>query len=163
MTGRRPLQLAVVGAAECDSTIAALAEEAGRLIAEAGAVLVTGGRGGVMEAASRGARSRGGITVGILPGTDDSQANAHLTVLLPTGLGVARNALVVRAASAVIAIAGGFGTLSEIAIALKEGIPVVALCTWHAHSPQGRELPVHRATSAGEAVSLALHLARPAG
>jgi uncharacterized protein (TIGR00725 family) len=163
MNSRRPLQLAIVGAAECHAATAALAEETGRLIAEAGAVLITGGRGGVMEAACRGARSRGGITVGILPGPDDSQANAHLTVLLPTDLGIARNALVVRAASAVIAIAGGFGTLSEIAIALKEGIPVVALHTWHAQAPQGRELPVHRATSAGEAVSLALQLARPAG
>ena len=163
MTSLRPIQIAVVGAAECDMSTAVLAEETGRLIAEAGAVLITGGRGGVMEAASRGARSRGGITVGILPGPDGSEANPYLSVLLPTDLGIARNAVVVRAASAVIAIAGGFGTLSEIAIALKEGIPVVALHTWRAQSALGRELPVHRVTSAGEAVALALHLSRPTG
>ena len=163
MTSRRPIQIAVVGAADCDSSIAALAEETGRLIAEAGAVLVTGGRGGVMEAASRGARSRGGIAVGILPGPDGSQANSFLSVTLPTDLGIARNALVVRAASAVIAIAGGFGTLSEIAMALKEGIPVVGLHTWQARSPGGQELPVHPAASAPEAVALALRLSPPAG
>ncbi|HCC32679.1 MAG TPA: TIGR00725 family protein [Clostridiales bacterium] len=163
MTSRRPIQIAVVGAAECDRSIATLAEETGRLIAEAGAVLITGGRGGVMEAASRGARSCGGIAVGILPGPDDGQANPYLSVLLPTDLGIARNALVVRAASAVIAIAGGFGTLSEIAMALKEGIPVVALRTWQARSPAGQELPVYPAASAGEAVALALRLSQPAG
>jgi uncharacterized protein (TIGR00725 family) len=116
-----------------------------------------------MEAASRGARNSGGITVGILPGPDDSQANRHLSVLLPTDLGIARNALVVRAASAVIAIAGGLGTLSEIAMALKEGIPVVALQSWQARSPQGRALPVHTAGSAEDAVALALRLSQPTG
>jgi hypothetical protein len=108
----------------------ALAEEAGAAVAEAGAGLVCGGLGGVMEAACRGARSRGGITVGLLPGTDRDAANGWVVVALPTGLGEARNALVVRAADAVVAIGGGWGTLSEIALALKTGVPVVGIGTW---------------------------------
>jgi uncharacterized protein (TIGR00725 family) len=122
--------VAVVGAGACDPEIASWAEEVGRAIGEAGAVLVCGGRGGVMEAACRGAKGRGGLTVGILPGTDRSEANAFIEVALPSGLGEARNALVVRAADAVIAIAGEFGTLSEIAFALKIGKPVIGLATW---------------------------------
>lgn len=106
------------------------AEEAGAAVAEAGCGLVCGGLGGVMEAACRGARSRGGMTVGLLPGTDRDAANGWVVVALPTGLGEARNALVVRAADALVAIGGGWGTLSEIALALKAGIPVVGLETW---------------------------------
>jgi uncharacterized protein (TIGR00725 family) len=102
----------------------------GRLVAERGAVLVCGGRGGAMEAACRGAKQAGGLTVGILPGSDRSDANPYVDVALPTGLGEARNALVVRAADAVIAIGGGYGTLSEIALALKAGKPVIGLDTW---------------------------------
>jgi uncharacterized protein (TIGR00725 family) len=91
---------------------------------------VCGGLGGVMEAACRGARSRGGLTVGLLPGVDRDAANGWVVVALPTGLGEARNALVVRAADAVVAIGGGWGTLSEIALALKAGVPVVGVGTW---------------------------------
>src|ERR671922_635006 len=99
---RRPdrIYVAVVGAGSCDAEIAASAEEVGRRLAEAGAVLISGGRGGVMEAACRGAQARGGLTVGILPGVDRSEANAFLELALPTGLGEARNVLVVRAADA---------------------------------------------------------------
>jgi uncharacterized protein (TIGR00725 family) len=117
----------------------ALAEEAGAAVAEAGAGLVCGGLGGVMEAACRGARSRGGVTVGLLPGTDRDAANGWVVVALPTGLGEARNALVVRAADAVVAIGGGWGTLSEIALALKIGLPVVGIGTWQ---PARRGEPV---------------------
>ena len=99
-------------------------------MAEAGCGLVCGGLGGVMEAACRGARSRGGLTVGLLPGLDRDDANGWVVVALPTGLGEARNALVVRAADAVVAIGGGWGTLSEIALALKTGVPVVGVGTW---------------------------------
>jgi uncharacterized protein (TIGR00725 family) len=122
--------LAVVGSASCDAETAALAEEVGREIARRGAVLICGGRGGVMEAACRGARSAGGTTVGILPGTDRSQANPYVDIPIVTGLGEARNALVVRSADAVIAVSGGYGTLSEIALALKMGRPVVGLRSW---------------------------------
>lgn len=102
----------------------------GRLLAERGAVLVCGGLGGVMEAACRGAKDGGGTTVGILPGTDRGEANEFVDVAIPTGLGEARNALVVRAAHALIAVGGGYGTLSEIALALKAGKRVVGLGSW---------------------------------
>jgi uncharacterized protein (TIGR00725 family) len=108
----------------------AQAEEAGAAIADAGATLVCGGLGGVMEAACRGARSRGGFTVGLLPGSDREDANGWVVLALPTGLGEARNALIVRAADAVVAIGGGWGTLSEIAFALRAGVPVLGVGTW---------------------------------
>ena len=102
----------------------------GRELGSRGAVVVTGGLGGVMEAACRGARDAGGTTIGILPGTDRSAANPYVDVAIPSGLGEARNALVVRAADALIAIGGAYGTLSEIAFALKAGKRVVGLGTW---------------------------------
>ena len=122
--------LAVVGPGEATREEAATAELVGAEVAAAGAVLVSGGLGGVMEAACRGARSRGGLTVGILPGLDRRDANGWVTVALPTGLGEARNALVVRAADALIAVGGAWGTLSEIALALQAGLPVIGLSTW---------------------------------
>jgi uncharacterized protein (TIGR00725 family) len=108
----------------------AAAEEVGRLLARRGAVVVCGGLGGVMEAACRGAREEGGTAVGILPGFDRDAANPHVAVAIATGLGEARNALVVRAADALIAVGGAYGTLSEIALALKAGKPVIGLGTW---------------------------------
>jgi uncharacterized protein (TIGR00725 family) len=122
--------IAVVGPGEATPDELLWAEDVGAFLAEAGAGLVCGGLGGVMEAACRGARSRGGLTVGLLPGVDRDAANGWVTVALPTGFGEARNALVVRAADAVVAIGGGWGTLSEIALALKAGVPVVGLATW---------------------------------
>jgi uncharacterized protein (TIGR00725 family) len=122
--------IAIVGPGRAAEAELALAEEAGAAVADAGAALVCGGLGGVMEAACRGARSRGGLTVGLLPGTDRDAANGWVIVALPTGLGEARNALVVRSADAVVAIGGGWGTLSEIALALKAGVPVVGIGTW---------------------------------
>jgi uncharacterized protein (TIGR00725 family) len=106
------------------------AEEIGRRLAEAGAVVVCGGLGGVMDAAARGAAARGGTSVGILPGEDRIGAGEHLTVSIPTGMGEARNAIIVRAADVVIAVGGEWGTLSEIALARKMGKPVVALRSW---------------------------------
>jgi uncharacterized protein (TIGR00725 family) len=121
--------IAVVGPGSGSEHLAA-AEEVGAAIAEAGCGLVCGGLGGAMEAACRGARSRGGLTLGLLPGLDRDDANGWVVVAVPTGLGEARNALVVRAADAVIAVGGGWGTLSEIALAMKTGVPVIGLATW---------------------------------
>ena len=107
-----------------------MAEEVGRLLARRGAVVVCGGLGGVMEAACRGASRAGGTTVGVLPGLDRGAANPFVSVAVATGLGEARNALVVRAADALVAVGGAYGTLSEIALALKAGKPVIGLGTW---------------------------------
>jgi uncharacterized protein (TIGR00725 family) len=120
----------VCGSGQATTQEVAWAEEVGRLVADAGAVLVCGGLGGVMDAAARGCEAGGGLSIGILPGEHRDPASPHLTVSIPTGLGEARNALVVRAADAVIAVGGEFGTLSEIALALKAGTPVVGLHTW---------------------------------
>jgi uncharacterized protein (TIGR00725 family) len=122
-----PAYVAVVGSGEPEPSTDALAEEVGRALAERGAIVVCGGLGGVMEAACRGARAAGGLTVGLLPGSSRAAANPHVVVALPTGLGEIRNALIVRCADAVIAIGGGPGTLSEVAFALKTGVPVVSL------------------------------------
>ena len=107
-----------------------MAEAVGRELAARGAIVVCGGLGGVMEAACRGAKEAGGHTVGILPGLDRVAANPFVDTAVPTGLGEARNALVVRAADALIAVGGGYGTLSEIALALKAGKRVVGLESW---------------------------------
>jgi uncharacterized protein (TIGR00725 family) len=125
--------VAVVGPGEASPDELHTAEEVGAGLAAAGAVVVTGGLGGVMEAACRGARSRRGRTLGILPGDDRDAANGWVEIAVPTGMGELRNGLVVRAADAVVAIGGGHGTLSEIALALKLGRPVVGLGTWEVH------------------------------
>ena len=127
-----------------------MAEAAGRLLAEAGAIVVTGGCGGVMEAASKGAREAGGTTVGILPGLDRHEANKWVAVALPTGMGEARNALVVRAADALVAVGGAWGTLSEIAFARKVGKPVVGIDSWDLEG-------VERFDTPAEAVAAVLH------
>lgn len=156
---KRARYVAVCGPGRANDQEAAWAEEVGRLIAQAGAVLVCGGLGGVMDAAARGAMSAGGVSIGILPGEDRDEAGPHLTMAVPTGLGEARNALVVRAADAVIAISGEFGTLSEIALALKMGKPVVGLSTWEL-SKGGRPVDaIVRANSPEEAVRVALEAA----
>jgi uncharacterized protein (TIGR00725 family) len=149
--------IAVVGAGDASGEQLEAAEAVGRGIAEGGAVLVCGGLGGVMEAACRGAKEAGGTTLGILPGADRAAANAWVDVALPTGLGEARNALVVRSADAVVAVAGEFGTLSEIALALKAGKRVVGLGTWDL----GRDPdPITRARDGSEAAALALAAVR---
>jgi uncharacterized protein (TIGR00725 family) len=119
----------------------AAAERVGALVAQRGAVLVCGGLGGVMEAACRGARQEGGTAVGILPGLDRSAANPHVDLALATGLGEARNALVVRAGDALIAVGGGYGTLSEIALALKAGKRVAGLGTWEIEGVESADGP----------------------
>jgi uncharacterized protein (TIGR00725 family) len=119
-----------VGPGDASPDELATAETVGRLVARSGAALVCGGLGGVMEAACRGARAEGGTTIGILPGLDRSAANPYVSVAIVTGLGEARNALVARAADSLIAVGGAYGTLSEIALALKAGKRVVGLNTW---------------------------------
>jgi len=123
-------QIGVIGAGYCSPETELLAEEVGRGIARAGAILVCGGLGGVMEASARGAQREGGITVGILPGDSFEDANPFIQIPVVTGLGHARNVLVVRSAQVLIAVKGGYGTLSEVALALKMGKPVVGLHTW---------------------------------
>ena len=151
--------ISVIGAGQASEDEAAAAEEIGRLLAEAGAVLVCGGLGGVMDAAARGCEAAGGTSVGILPGDDRTQASSHLTIRIATGLGEARNAIVARAADAVIAVGGEFGTLSEIALALKMGKPVVGLGTWMLDLEGLHGDPLQRAADPPEAVARALEAA----
>ncbi len=158
---RDRLRIGVMGPAVCSDGIAAVAREVGGLIARAGGILVCGGRGGVMEAAAAGAREAGGITIGILPGHDPDDANPYVDIPVATGMGDARNAINALTSEAVIAIHGGFGTLSEIALALKCLRPVIALGSWSITTPDGDAPPgLTRAQSAEEAVTRALELAR---
>lgn len=152
---RKPI-VAVVGAADAGAEQMALAEKVGKLLAERGAVVVCGGRGGVMEAACRGAQQAGGVSIGLLPGLDDSEANPHVTYALPTGMAEGRNWLVVLAGHSVIAVGGGYGTLAEIALALKSGKRVIGLETWQALRPDGSRLGLLIANSPEQAVDLAL-------
>ena len=135
------------------------AEEVGHALASAGATVITGGLGGVMRAASRGAASVGGMTIGFLPGSEAADANEYVRVPIATGLGVVRNLVVVTAADAVIAVGGQHGTLSEIGLALRMGRHVVTLGSWRLESSQRVAGPqVHRAHDPREAASLALRL-----
>ena len=154
--------IAVVGAGDAidGSPEAEAAEALGRALAEAGAVVVCGGLGGVMAAACRGASAAGGTTVGILPGSSRADANPWVGVALPTGLGEARNALVVRAVDVLVAVGGGYGTLSEIGLALRTGTPVVGLGTWELARGGAPDAGVERVTSPTEAARRALELAR---
>lgn len=150
-TVKRPLRVAVVGPSDAADELLALAESCGRLLAEAGCVVITGGLGGVMEAASRGAANAGGLTVGVLPRRDAEEANPWVAVPLPTGMGEMRNALVVGAAQAVIAVGLSWGTLSEVSLGMATGKPVVGL--------RCAKLPlegVRVATTAEEAVRMVL-------
>lgn len=157
--GRRPLRVSVAGSAQASPQEIAVAQEVGSLLARRGVVLLCGGLGGVMEAACQGASSAGGITIGILPGTDPNAANPYVTIPIPTGLGEARNALVATASDALIAIGGRLGTLSEISLALRNGIPVVGIGTWTLEEERARPFMLHTAADAQEAVSLICTLA----
>ena len=145
--------VAVVGASDATPEQERDAETVGRLLAEGGATVVTGGRGGVMAGASRGASGAGGTAVGILPGTDRGEANEFVSVAIPTGLGELRNGLVIRAADVVVAVGGAYGTLSEIALALRAGTPVIGLGTWAIDG-------IERADSPEQAAARALALSR---
>lgn len=152
---RRP-RVAVCGAGVCGEELTEAAERVGRGLARAGAVLICGGLGGVMEAAARGAEAAGGIILGVLPGSDARNANLHIGIPLPTGMGEGRNVLVVRFAEALIAIGGEWGTLSEVALARKMDLPVVLL---RPGLTAGLDLP--EAETPDEAVAQALAAARP--
>ena len=127
MAHRRKTIIGVIGASRPTAAGADQAEQVGRLLAEHGVVLVCGGLGGVMAAASRGCAGSGGEVLGILPGPDPSQANPHVTLAVPTNMGHARNVIIAHTAQALIAVEGEYGTISEIAVALKLGKPVIAL------------------------------------
>jgi uncharacterized protein (TIGR00725 family) len=155
-TDRTLPYIAVVGAAVATPDQERRAREVGRELAGAGAVLISGGMGGVMEAACRGMREGGGLTVGLLPGSDRREANRYVDVAIATGLGELRNGLVVRAADALVAVGGEWGTLSEVALALKAGKPVIGLGTWDlARGAVG----VHAASEPGAAVRQAIAMA----
>ncbi|MBN2189835.1 MAG: TIGR00725 family protein [Candidatus Aureabacteria bacterium] len=152
------MRIGVIGGSSCSGADAALARETGRVIALQKHILISGGMGGVMEEACKGAFESGGITVGILPGEDEKGSNKYLTAALPTGIGAARNIFVVKASDALIAIGGWYGTLSEMAFALNIGRPVVGLNTWKC-SINGRDAELITAVSAAEAVEKAVKAA----
>jgi hypothetical protein len=148
-----------MGPGSCSPALYALAREVGYLIAREKAILVCGGHGGVMEASARGAKEGGGITVGILPDDSADAANPFIDIPIVTGIGIARNAINALTSQSIIAIGGSFGTLSEIALALKCGTPVIGLETWDAVSGDGERLQIRLARSAEDAVSAALKAA----
>jgi uncharacterized protein (TIGR00725 family) len=152
----RKVQVSVIGTSEGEPEIHEAAEEVGRRLADAGAVLVCGGMTGVMEAASRGAAEAGGTVIGIVPSTHTGDANPHVTHSIATGIGHARNLAVVASADAVIAVGGEWGTLSEIAFARKLEKPVVALQSWPLRNRAGTDLGIAEAETAEEAVKAAM-------
>lgn len=153
------ISVAVIGAGQCTKREAKLAEEIGRELARSGAVLICGGMGGVMEAASRGASEAGGLTIGILPGENPKQANPYIKLAITSGVGHARNLAVAKSAMVVIAIGGGYGTLSEIAFALQSGIPVIGLNTWSLVKNGKTQDVIIPTKDASRAVALAMELA----
>ncbi len=152
--------IGVIGGSRATAAEKAAAQTVGQLLAESGAVLVCGGRGGVMEAACRGAKAAGGLTIGILLGARRRRANPYVDIPIPTGIGEARNAIIARTAQAVIGIGGSYGTLSEIAFALAFGTPVVGWGTWHVQREGHPTPPIYDAATPEEAVARALELAR---
>jgi uncharacterized protein (TIGR00725 family) len=154
------MNIAVIGDSSCPQEEAKLAETVGELLAEGRVTVICGGLGGVMEAVCRGAKSKGGLTVGILPGRDSTMANPWVDIPVVTGLGEARNVVVVKSARAVIAIGGGYGTLSEIAYALKSRIPVIGLNTWSLSRNGRDDDSIIRVQSPTEAVDKAISLAK---
>jgi len=155
--------VAVIGNSSCSEEETRLAEAVGERLARRGAAVICGGLGGVMEGVCRGARSQGGLTVGILPGEDPGEANSWVDIPIATGVGYARNMAVVKSAGAVIAIGGNYGTLSEIAYALKSGIPVIGLNTWTLSRNGKEDSSIIRVSTAEEAVEQAVSLAEKGG
>ena len=156
----RPLLIAVIGGGAPSARAYELAEAVGRELAQRGAVVVCGGLGGVMEAACKGAKSAGGVTIGMMPGDDPRSANPWVDYPVMTGMGYARNVIVVKTGRAAIAVDGAYGTLSEIGHALGDGTPVIGLETWELMSGTGFPLEVTRADSPVDAVEKALAAAR---
>ena len=152
--------IAVIGGSAPTVEEASAAEAVGQALAAGGAILICGGRGGIMEAACRGAKAAGGLTIGILPGADRSEANPYVDIPIVTGIGLARNAIIARTAQAAVAIGGSYGTLSEIAYALLFGVPVVGLGTWKIEREGHPPAPIIYAATPQEAAEKALALAR---
>ena len=150
------MQVSVFGSSRPTEEEYRTAYEVGRLLGKAGAVVVCGGLGGVMEAVCRGAKETGGLTVGILPGAYKQDANRWVDVVVPSGLGEARNALVALSGDVAIAIGGGLGTLSEVALALRNGVPVVAVFGWKLERTRLGGVKYIEARDADEAVRVAL-------
>jgi uncharacterized protein (TIGR00725 family) len=158
----RRFAVAVVGPNDADDALREIAYAVGQLLAQRGAVVVTGGLGGVMAAASQGARSAGGLVVGLLPGLEAADANEFVDVAIPTGLGELRNGLLVRSVDGVIAVGGSWGTLSEIALAMRAGTPVVCLHGWEINDQDGVRVNLVIATSATEAIDVLYRELSPA-
>ena len=152
--------IAVIGDSSCSPEEVKLAESVGEILAQRSVTIVCGGLGGVMEAACRGAKSKGGLTIGILPGQESSTANPWVDIPVVTGIGEARNVAVVKSAQAVIAIGGRYGTLSEIAHALKSNIPVIGLNTWSLLRNGREDNSIIEAKNAAEAVDKAISFAK---
>ncbi|HIH00697.1 TPA: TIGR00725 family protein [Thermoplasmata archaeon] len=149
--------IGVIGASRANDELLKLAEEVGQEIASRGAAVVCGGMTGVMEAVCKGARSKGGLTIGIIPSDDKQDANQFVQIPIVTGMGVGRNVMLVKTADVVIAVGGEFGTLSEIAHALNIGKTVVSLRSWQLEKATERSIPnLIEANSPREAVDLAL-------
>lgn len=160
---KRPIYISVIGAGnEAPESALKEAEEVGRLLAENGAVVVCGGLNGVMAAVSRGAKLAGGRTIGILPGNDHESANEWTDIAIPTGLGYARNTVIVKTGDAVIAIAGAFGTLSEIGHAVADDKTVIGLNTWELSREGTPDTAIVRAGTPASAVKLAIAAAKEA-
>jgi uncharacterized protein (TIGR00725 family) len=155
-----PPYIAVIGPGEATPAERATAEEVGRRLAERGAIVVCGGLGGVMEAVAQGASALGGTVVGLLPSRARADGNPYLTVALPTGLGELRNGLVVGTADGVLAVGGSWGTMSEVALALRTGKPVVSLGGWELTPPSGGVPGPRAAATPREAVAAVLELVR---
>lgn len=150
------MYIAVCGSGEPDPQNEKIAYELGALIAKKEAILICGGLLGIMNAAAKGAFEAGGVSIGILPGSSRDGASQYLTLSIPTGLGEARNSIIARSADVVIAIGGEFGTLSEIAFALKAGKPVIGVNTWRLLKDAHENLAIARAVNAQEAIELAI-------
>ncbi len=153
MAVERKTVIAVVGAGKCSKKLRDMAARVGKYIAEHGGVLICGGMGGVMEGAAKGAKEAGGLTIGILPTDNKDDANEYIDFVIPTGFGEARNIIVVRSADAVVALPGKYGTLSEMAFALKAKKPLVSVSAWKL----GDE--IHQVEDPVEAAKLAMELA----
>ena len=148
--------ISVIGASNCSAKESKLAEEVGRELVRRGAIVICGGLNGVMEAVCRGAKSEGGLTVGILPGNNRRDANPYVDIPIITGIGYARNSIVAKSGQAVIAVGGKYGTLSEIAYALQDKIPVIGLGTWKIATIKSKDESIIIANNASDAVDKAI-------
>ena len=155
--------ITVIGASSCSADEERTAEEVGRELARRGATLICGGLEGVMEAACRGAASQGGLTIGILPSNRREDANPHVKIPIITGMGYSRNPIVAKSGQAVIAIGGSYGTLSEIAYALQNDIPIIGLGTWSLATCDGPDDSIIVATDAVDAVEKAFACIKAGG